>query len=291
MNKSYRWIGAIAILSTALLAGCDTVSDAVQSVRQDVHEVVAATGDTVSGTTNDITDALMKNGEQLKLTAQREIGTETVLRIDHAVGNIALVPGSGNTLSVKTTVWFTDKKSYRNIAEEAETSLVSTNGQLKIITNPKGNPSQDLWDWADSKFGYSRFKIDYEVEVPASITSFDITNNVGKITMDNLKGVYQVHSDVGEIAVGGAYISGESQIESNAGKLRLSISGMAEDSSLKAKTDVGSIHASFADQLSCTLETDSDIGLVSGASKGKQDINGGGPLVALSSSVGNITIE
>lgn len=291
MRNTYKGIGAAVILSAVLLAGCNEVDDAVQKVRQDAHEVATAAGSSVVGTVNGIGDRIKSKGEHIELAAEREIGSETVLQVDHKVGNITVVAGTGNKASVKTTIWFLNEKSYRNIVDEAETTLVAKNGKLQIVTNPKGNPNDNLWDWAQSKYGYSEFMIDYEVQVPASLTDFEIENDVGQITMNNLSGMYQVDNSVGEIVVNGAQIKGKSSIKSEAGSVQLSISGIEKDSSLKVKTDVGSIHATLADDLACTLKLDSELGIISGASKGSSDIHGGGPLITLSSSIGAISVE
>ncbi|MWV45782.1 hypothetical protein GRF59_19380 [Paenibacillus sp. HJL G12] len=291
MGISYKWIGAGTMLSAILLSGCDLVNDAAQAVRQDAQEVAFAAGNTVVGTVNDFAEHLTQDGERIELSSQRDIGSEAVLQIDHKVGNIKIVQGTGNSVSVKTTIWFLNEKSYMKIAENAETSLVSRNGKLEIVTNAKGHSDRDLWDWSQSKYGYSEFKIDYEVEVPAAITGFEIANNVGEVTMDQLKGSYQVENNVGKIVVNGASIMGKSSIKSDAGSLQLNIKDAEKGSSLKANTNVGSIHASLEETLACSLKLDSDLGIISGAPRGKSDLNGSGPLITLSSSVGSISVE
>ncbi|MEC0370910.1 DUF4097 family beta strand repeat-containing protein [Paenibacillus chibensis] len=291
MHNFYIKAAAAAMLSVMLLAGCDTVNDAAQKVRQDAHEVAQAAGDSVAGKVNGITDRIKSGGQHIEWTAEREVGSESALRIDHKVGSISIVPGAGQTASVKTTIWFLNEKSYRSIVENAETSLVAKNGKLEIVTNPKGDPGRDLWEWAESKYGYSEFLIDYEIQIPAAIKSFDIANDVGGITMNHLNGTYRVNNNVGTIAVEDAQLAGKSSIKSEAGSVQIGISAMEKDSSLIAKTNVGSIHAKLADTLACTLKLDSDLGIISGGSRGKTDINGGGPQITLSSSVGAISVE
>lgn len=291
MHNYYKRAAAAATLSVMLLAGCDTVNDTAQKFRQDAHEVAQAAGDSVTGKMNSITDRIKSGGQHIERTAERDIGSESVLYIDHKVGSINIVPGAGKTASVKTTIWFLNEKSYRSIVENAETSLVTKNGKLEIVTNPIGDPGRDLWEWAESKYGYSEFLIDYEIQVPAAIKSFDIANDVGSITMNHLNGTYQVDNNVGTIAVEDAQLAGKSSIKSEAGSVQIGISGMEKDSSLTAKTNVGSIHAALADTLACTLKLDSDLGIISGGSRGTTEINGGGPQITLSSSVGAISVE
>ncbi|MEI0738550.1 hypothetical protein VQ056_21085 [Paenibacillus sp. JTLBN-2024] len=53
---------------------------------------------------------------------------------------------------------------------------------------------------------------------------------------------------------------GSSEIEADAGSLQLRMNGIEEGGSLTARTDVGSIRASFADTMKYTLQAESDLG-------------------------------
>lgn len=66
---------------------------------------------------------------------------------------------------------------------------------------------------------------------------------------------------------------------------------MDSSSSLLAKTEVGSVSAVLDDNLKCSLEAKSELGQIKGVPGGKADINGGGPLVSLSSEIGAITVQ
>jgi hypothetical protein len=162
---------------------------------------------------------------------------------------------------------------------------------LKIVTHPKDDPERNLWDWAHKKYGYSEFIIEYTVELPANVNRYEISSSVGNISLSGLNGTYDVHSDVGTIRLDGARIVGESRVQSETGSIKLGIDQMDSESSLKAGTEVGSINATLADSLECDLETNTELGQVTGATPGLNKINGGGPQLSLNTSVGAITVE
>ncbi|MBB3126868.1 hypothetical protein FHS19_001522 [Paenibacillus rhizosphaerae] len=56
------------------------------------------------------------------------------------------------------------------------------------MTHAKEDPTRDLWDWAESRYGKSELLIEYVVNVPDQITGYEIVNEVGGITMKNLNG-------------------------------------------------------------------------------------------------------
>ncbi|GIO32323.1 MULTISPECIES: hypothetical protein [Paenibacillus] len=292
MKRSYRWAIAAAMVSVLLLAGCDTVHEAAQTVKKDIQEVAAAAGDSVGNAAAGAAERLKREGEPVELSAEGEARADTVLHIDHRVGNIRLAAGDGDAVKVKTTIWFLkERSSYRNLSEQAVTSLIPKDGQLELITSSKEDTGRNLWDWADSKYGYSDFIIDYDIELPATVAGIDVASDVGEISVDGFRGTYRIHSDVGNIVVKEGRIAGTSDIGSNAGSVELRLNGIEEGGGLTARTDVGSIRAAFADSMKYTLKAESELGALSGVSNGEHEINGGGPPITLSTSVGPINVE
>jgi hypothetical protein len=66
---------------------------------------------------------------------------------------------------------------------------------------------------------------------------------------------------------------------------------MDSGSSLKAESDIGKISADLASSVQCTVEAESELGHIAGAAGGKQDYNGGGPLVTLTTQIGAISVN
>jgi hypothetical protein len=243
----------------------------------------------------DLVKDLKAKGVSKEFTVTDEVNDVAKLKIDHTVGNIELKSTLGDQIIVDVAIYAsnsaTHKKKVEKILDQAEVSVNVSGDQIQIYAYSKDNPKQTLWDWAKSKYGFSEFVIDYVVQVPESIETYDISNDVGNVSLQNLKGTFLVHNDVGLITIGDAHITGKSSLDTEMGSLELGIAQMDKDSSLAATTDVGKINVTLAESLECNVTAQSDLGSISGVSKGTSTINGGGPEVSLSSSVGSITVK
>ncbi|MCJ8010202.1 hypothetical protein MUG84_00415 [Paenibacillus sp. KQZ6P-2] len=240
-------------------------------------------------------DQMLSNSvkEDLSVTVEQNI-TEAV-KIGNTVGNIEVSASPDDKLSLKASLQTLNNDSHKSIMEEIvkEASVsVRVDGDLMVVlAHPQEDPEMDLWTWAKRKYGDSKFSINYEVQLPAKVTRFDVSTNVGEIGLSGLDGEYKVFNSVGVIHIDEANIQGKSSLQSELGSLRLQLDGIASGSVLKATTDVGTITAKLPSDSPYSLNIATELGRVSGANKGKSDMNGGGPLITLTSSVGSITVE
>ncbi|WP_438347842.1 hypothetical protein ACP8HI_19555 [Paenibacillus sp. FA6] len=274
MRGKHRSIMMVAVVSIIILAGCtnkfeDSISDWAEELKNDgIHKEISLT---------------------------QEIGSASDLLLENEVGSIEVTATTDDQMTVSATFSFPNKPSreskYQEIIDNTEISVVTRGDQLEITTHPKGNEKTDMWKWVKKEYGFSQFSIDYKVELPDSVNRYKIQSDVGRIKLHNLQGIYDIRSDVGTIYIEGAQIQGESKITSDVGSLQLGINQMDSESTLIAKTDVGSIKAILAETLQYSLKVSSDVGRVVGAPKGESDMNGGGPLITLTSDVGSITVE
>ncbi|MNI50444.1 hypothetical protein D3C73_1051050 [compost metagenome] len=88
-----------------------------------------------------------------------------------------------------------------------------------------------------------------------------------------------------------AQITGKSVLQSDTGSITLGLKDMKDGSSLTASSEIGAIKTSLAPGLNCTVKASSELGAISGVSKGNQDLGGGGPLLTLSTEIGAITVR
>lgn len=284
------WLG-ITTAALILLTGCG-------GLQNDVEQAIGKTKDTFGETVKDAStwkEKIDHKGISKELNAAVSAGSAKSIYLDNAVGRIEVKKAAGDQIKVKATIWSIDRPSLKGKMEKVfEQSVVQTivNGdQVTISTSPKDDAQMDLWEWAKKLWGFNEFSIDYQIELPANITEFHISNDVGDIKLTDLKGAYQVASDVGTVKISGAQISGKSSIKTATGSLELGITDMSDESSIEAIADVGSIRTTLPETLACTLDTKSELGEITGAKKGKSDVNGGGPLVSLSTTIGSITID
>lgn len=293
MGFHYKPMLIAVFVFVGLLSGCTNNTETIQS---GIGEAVEGIRDTVQDTALDLSDELKRNGIHQEISYTQEVDhSVSALQVDHEVGNIVVKGTSDDKIKVTATIWSLDKASrddkYQEIMDHAEISVVVNGDQLEVVTHPKGNEKLNMWKWAKKEYGFSNFSIDYMIEIPDRVKNYDISSEVGEINLSNLRGVYDVHNNVGSVSIEGAQIEGKSSIVSETGSLQLGIDQMQEDSSLKVRTEVGAIVANLAESLQCSLETKTEVGSITGASKGKSDINGGGPLLLLTSSVGSITVN
>lgn len=274
MHRKHRLVMLATLVSMVILGGCNNQ---------------------FSNTISDWTEELKNDGIHKEISLTQEIGSVSELLLENEVGNIEVTATTDDQITVSATFSFPNKPSreseYQEILDQAEISVVTQGDQLEITTHPKGNEKMDMWKWVKKEYGFSQFSIDYKVELPDSVNHYKIETNVGTIELNNLQGTYDVRNDVGTIHIEGAQIQGKSKITSNVGSLQFGINQMDSKSTLTAKTDVGSIKAILAEELQCSLQVSSEVGRAIGVPKGKSDMNGGGPLISLTSDVGSITVE
>ncbi|MDU2242198.1 MAG: hypothetical protein E7E23_16650 [Paenibacillus sp.] len=306
-TSKIAWLAASAVL-LSLASGCgpadnqtlqqqleQTVGNTVDSVSQSISETAASVQQSVALAADEWKDDLTFTGRSHELSATGEIGSASKLQLENAVGRLELKKGTSDRIVVKATIQAADlparKDKLDKLFEQSEVTVIPGGDTAQVRVHAKGNPDENLWDWAQKELHFTEFRIDYVVEVPAGIQAFDVSNNVGEILASGLTGTYRLKGDVGSIRVEDARLSGESSIRTATGSLDLDILAMDQGSQLQAKTEVGSVTAALDPSLGCDLETSSELGEINGAPEGKSERGGGGPLVALGTSIGSITVQ
>ncbi|MGG1879482.1 hypothetical protein ABDI30_18175 [Paenibacillus cisolokensis] len=283
MNNNIQKLLLAALGSMLVLSGCDS------------SQGESSTADETSSSAAKWYDQMLSNSVREDLSVIMEDGITEAVKIENSVGNIEVSASPDDTLSVKASLQTSNNHRYKTMMEEivkeAGISVRVEGDQMVVVAHPQGDPETDLWTWAERKFGDSKFGINYEVQLPAKVTHFDISTDVGEIGLSGLDGEYNVFNSVGVIRINEANLKGKSSVQSELGNLRIQLDGIESGSALKATTDVGTITAKLPPDASYSLRITTDLGRVSGASKGKSDVNGGGPLITLTSSVGSITVE
>lgn len=294
-KQSMMAVKISSLLIFAVLVGCDAAKNADEAVIQELDKL-AQVGNIAGESAVAISDHVKREGKEFELTAAQEAGTAEGLVVDHAVGDIELTAASGSEIKVKTTVWFNDaffkNESTRNqITEQAATSFTLKDGMLELRTHPKEDSSTSLWDWSQKQFGDSGFMIDYVIEVPDALHHIRMNNDVGKVLVNELNGAFDIQLGTGEIQLNKTKITGNSKIVSEAGSVKMQLEQIEKDSTLTVKTSAGSIAATFAPSMKYTLDAQTELGQITGASRGQSDVNGGGAMISLSTSVGSIKVN
>ncbi|MRN56775.1 hypothetical protein [Paenibacillus monticola] len=305
-NHKLIMLAAVAVLSTTLLASCrplpgkvDANHEAEQNIgeiiKQEIGQTTANVEQTVQNTADKVKDELTENSISKELSASLAIDSASVLSIDNAVGTIEITSIAGDNINVSATIMAHNVSAHstdrQDILDHAEVSIQINGNTLEVSTTPKESAKKDLWTWAQDKYGYSDFSINYIIEIPANLNRYQINNRVGEISLHNLEGTYHIVSNVGAISIEGAKVTGKSSVESNTGSIHLGITDMKNGSSLKVKSDIGSLTAILANDLKCSLDIESELGQITGATNGTSELGGGGPLLSLSTQIGAITVQ
>ncbi|MNI41653.1 hypothetical protein D3C73_959110 [compost metagenome] len=293
-KKGLKPVGLIAAtVLLGLMTGCGGLGE---NAEQAINSSARTIENAVSEVAKSSKEIVKENGYAKEVTTEEEVGTATTLHMNNAVGDIDIRSVSGTKITAKSTITastslFRSKKQLQKVIEQAEVSVVIEGDKVRVFTHAKDHPEQDLWDWSESKYGYSDFSIDYEIGLPSNVKVLDVTNDVGEIALADITGEYRIQSDVGSIEIKGAHFSGDSSLSSSTGSIDLEIGQIDSDGSLKAVADVGSIDLKLADAVSCILDLDADVGVINGASRGESKRGDGGPRVSLTTSVGAINVE
>ncbi len=294
-KQSMMAVKISSLLIFAVLVGCDAANNTEETVKRELDQL-AQVGNMAGNSALAISDQVKREGKEFELTTAQDAGAAEGLAIDHAVGNIELIAVTGNEIKVKTTVWF-NESFFKNdnirsqVTEQAATSFTLKGGMLELRTHAMEDASQSLWDWSQKQFGDSGFMIDYVIEVPEDLQSIRIKNDVGKIRVNELKGAFELQLGAGEIQLAKTEITGNSKIVSEAGSVKLDLEQIDKGSTLTANTSAGSITATFAPSMKYTLDTETELGQITGTSRGQSDVNGGGAKISLTTSVGSIKVN
>lgn len=323
MNKKTNTakIAALAVFSLVLLAGCRELpgkeasstnnqleqhlsSDTMTEIEQDLSESAAELKQGIGEALDNVQQAVQNTASAAaehftadsvtkELTASIAAGSSSTLSLDHAVGEIEMLSTEDSNISVEAVIVVHNSFSSKHTSElfdHAEVDIKQSGDTLKISTHAKGS-KKDLWSWAQKKYGSSDFSINYVIQLPSTVENFRIHNDVGTIQIRDLRGTFDIDSDVGAISLQNVEVIGKSTVKTDTGSIGLEISEMKSGSSLKAKSDIGMITASLGSDLKCTVSASSELGSITGTSAGKQDFNGGGPLLSLSTEIGAISVK
>ncbi|WP_379151249.1 hypothetical protein [Paenibacillus sp. sgz5001063] len=312
-NRNPAILAAVAVFSIALLSGCRELpgkeaadkqleqrlngnfqKETSEEVKQGLDEVTSGIKQTVQNTSVKMTEDL--NGSSLnkvlEISKKTNYATELVLK--NNVGEVKVTSGNNDFITVKATVVPHSGMSLltkQNIIDHAKVTVQADGNKLKVFTHSKNAPAEDLWTWAQKEYGSSDFSISYNIQVPSDIDEYQISNNVGSIQLQNLKGTFHISSNVGSIVLDNAQLSGSSTVVSNTGSIDMHINALNSSSTLKASSEIGTITANLNSRLKCTVTTKSELGQITGNESGKTDFNGGGPLISLYTQIGSITVQ
>lgn len=303
-----------AVLSFMLLSGCrgaeekanETIESSTQNfidaTTESTKNFIESTTQAVAGAVNQAQEAAVtsvgmpaKNLVSLKLETASPVGKMTELVIDHEVGDIEIVAGKGDQIKVTAEVVAQDRKStsekLTKVFEQAEVSIQKDGNQAHILTHAKDDPKRSLWDWGQSTYNYSEFGINYTIELPADIiTAYQVSNNVGDVSLNGLSGTFRLNNEVGEVDLVSAGFTGASKIKVSTGSVKLDIDSLDKKGTLEVNTAIGDIQVDLDESVDCSIDTKIALGDLTSTLNKSRKGNGDSP-ISLSVDVGSIDLN
>lgn len=289
-------VTGVAVLSVMLLSGCKSVEESVGGV------IGGATKEAVNSAAEAVTRAVEENKdlsmlvdhkESLVLEASSPVGEYSGMMIDHEVGNIEITASADDQIRVTAQIYNFNRKSVsknqEKVFEQAAVSIQTEGTEARIRVHAKDDPRKSLWEWAKSKYNYNEFGVDYTIELPADISTYKVSNNVGNITLTGLAGAFQLNNEVGNVDLVSTGIAGSSKISVSTGSVELDVQSLENKGKLAVNVALGDIHASLADTVDSSVDTKVGLGEVSSSlNKSRMGKDGS---ISLAVDVGSIDIN
>lgn len=301
MNKKKSSLSQVAlvtgvtVLSLMLLSGCKSVEESARGIELDTKEAVNSAAQAIAHAVEDGKKLTMRgdDSETLVLETTSPAGEFDGMIIDHEVGNIEIAASADDQIRISAQVYNLNKKSVSNkrekVFEQAAVSIQAEGTQARIRLHAKDDPQNSLWDWGNSKHKYDEFGVDYKIELPAAISSFKVSNNVGNMKLTGLTGAFQLNNEVGNVDLVSAGITGPSQIGVSTGNVELELQSLENKGKLAVNVALGNIHAALADTVDSRVDAKAEVGEVSDSSNKSRTGKDGS--ISLAVDVGNVDVR
>ncbi|MBU5674050.1 hypothetical protein [Paenibacillus brevis] len=289
-------VTGVAVLSVMLLSGCKSVEESVEGViGGGAKEAVNSAAQAVALAVEEGKELTMQgdDSEKIVLETSSPVGEFRGMIIDHQVGNIEIAASADDQIRVSARIYNLNNKAVsknqEKVFEQAAVSIQAEGTQARIRVHAKDDERKDLWDWAKSKYKYNEFGVDYTIELPADISSYKVSNNVGNIELTGLSGVFELKNEVGNVDLVSAGIAGASKISVSTGSVELDVQSLENKGKLAVNVALGDIHAALADTVDSSVDTKVGLGEVSSSlNKSRMGKDGS---ISLAVDVGNIDVN
>ncbi|MCM1132513.1 MAG: hypothetical protein NC340_03480 [Ruminococcus flavefaciens] len=120
----------------------------------------------------------------------------------------------------------------------------------------------------DDSISFLTIITDLEIALPDSFSEFDISTDVGEITINGFSGAFDISSDVGDISAKNLTVTGKSDFSVDVGNINCEIAELSANE-LELSADVGDVDLSLGRTDKSKIEIKSDVGNISLDTQGK----------------------
>lgn len=233
------------------------------------------------------------SGEQ-HISAENNIAS---ISSEIPAGNITINKSETGKIEIRAEIKVKGKdEDIKNDILNNSLIKLETNGdRAKLELQTKDGDG--FWQWHKKYFSGYLITINYYIEIPESM-EFDLSTGAGNISISDIEVALTASTGAGNISLNNTKLTNEIEISTGAGNVN--IGGEFKDlNSLNIENGAGNITLSLPSTTAMELSIDTGVGNVGGSivkdnglkNHSKQDINGGGPEVEISSGVGNISVD
>lgn len=224
-----------------------------------------------------------------------------MLDISNNAGNISVKKSTSSDISIKVIkrVKGTDEDVKKEIMENIDIAVDGSGNKLSVYPSTKDGKKDDLWKWAERMYKGAQVNIDFELEVPENIKVYEVNNNAGNISFDAIAGELDIVQNAGDINLNEVALTGTSSIRINAGNVIID-ADISKAKKLSIVNTAGNVKLEMPKNSAFDLEAKMTAGNISGdflsgtkinSGTYKQQINGGGTKVIVTTVAGNVTIN
>ncbi len=224
------------------------------------------------------------------------------MEVNSGVGTIKITKSSGKDVKINYKKEVRgNSEDVQEVADKISVDSEISGDKLVVKVNTNDDNPNDFWNWLSTKYKNINVSVHLDIEVPDNIEAFTVNDGVGDILISDINGSFNVKSGVGKITIKKANMSGKSDITSGTGDIDLDCD-ISNAKSLSAQSGVGSINIRLPKDSKISLDAAAGVGNIKGnliepnkesfvGDNLKQDVNGGGVKMEVTTGTGSITIN
>jgi hypothetical protein len=199
-------------------------------------------------------------GKEFKTTGSLEQNVDNVsrLQLSGEIGNVEIKPVSTPTLKavIEKVVRYGTKELAEELFEKVKVTARNDGNTVFIETAGLEEVKAIIAKYrALVDPAKVSLEINYILEVPTNLSQFKIATRVGNIALTDLTGVFDLTTDIGNIALKNRMaLAGKSSVRVNTGNIEARIQEIQSTAGFEGETQNGNITLLISDAISCTVE-------------------------------------
>ncbi|SHH79888.1 hypothetical protein SAMN02745135_02182 [Caloranaerobacter azorensis DSM 13643] len=210
------------------------------------------------------------------------------LEIINGVGNIEIKTTNSDKLRIKAKkiANATSDVIAKELLDVIDVKAFKVGNKISVKAVYTNNEKKDIWELKSEKYDCGDLEITYVIEMPSNIGKITLETDVGNVKLIDVKGMFNVKTGVGNIYGNNIIPVKNSNFNSGTGNAKIKFANLEESDIIDVNCGVGNIKLIIPKDAKCTIEKEEFM-----KDKTRQEINGGGVLIKVEVSTGDIEIE